>query len=201
MDEVTRVDFHCHSTFSDGALSPRELGERLAAAGVAFAALTDHDTVDGLQAFGPALARRGVGFITGVEITVILDGDEEAHLLAYGFDPTHGELRQTLHALRQTRTPGVQSITASMRNKGSYDAPGPDSKTRPSAASNGRLHAADAIALIHRAGGRAFIAHPLTLQRDLLRLEAILAGLKEKGLDGMERTCQRGGASTTAHAG
>ena len=54
-------------TSATAILPPEALAERLAAAGVVGAALTDHDTVDGLAAF-PARSRgAGIGFIPGVE--------------------------------------------------------------------------------------------------------------------------------------
>ena len=184
MKATTRVDLHCHSTCSDGALPPRELAERLAAAGVAVASLTDHDTVEGLPAFSQALARRDVGFIPGVEITTQCEG-EEAHLLAYGFDSAHAELQETLRSLRQARTPAVHSITDALRARGPSRAGEANGEAR-SAAPTGRLDIADAIALVHRAGGRAFLAHPLVLRPDLDDLATLLAGLKAKGLDGIE---------------
>ena len=117
MKATTRVDFHCHSTHSDGTLEPRELAQQLAAEGVAFAALTDHDTVDGLPAFHQALSHRGLGFIPGVELTVQYQG-AEAHLLGYGLDPEHPELLATLASLRQIQAPGLHSIAGSLRQRG-----------------------------------------------------------------------------------
>lgn len=86
MDRTTRVDFHCHSAISDGYLSPEALANRLADAGVHYAALTDHDSIAGLARFARAAAARGVVAIPGVELTALL-GDRPVHLLAYGFDP------------------------------------------------------------------------------------------------------------------
>jgi len=61
MNATTRVDLHCHSIHSDGTMTPRELAQLLHAHGVAAAALTDHDTTDGLPEFRDALARHGIG--------------------------------------------------------------------------------------------------------------------------------------------
>jgi PAS domain S-box-containing protein len=180
MTASIRIDFHCHSTCSDGSLSPEMLADRLAAGGVAFAALADHDTLDGLDAFRNRLTRHGVGCISGAEITTRLRG-HEAHLLAYGFDPDHPELRANLAALRHAREPRVESIAGSVRHHriqlaGTAVQPAPD----------GTLETADAIALIHRAGGSAYLAHPLLLEPDPARLDAMLPGLKAAGLDGIE---------------
>ena len=45
---MTNVDLHLHSNYSDGVLSPAELVDRVADAGVELMALTDHDTTAGL---------------------------------------------------------------------------------------------------------------------------------------------------------
>jgi PAS domain S-box-containing protein len=182
MSTPIRVDFHCHSSLSDGALAPEALADLLANAGMAHAALADHDTLDGLEPFRKRLASRGVGFLTGVEITVQWRG-REAHLLAYGFDPDHAELRATLAAIRQSREPGVDSIAGSVRKNRL-------SLTRASAptaaGADGRLAIKDAIDLIHQAGGSAFLAHPLLGEPDCDSLEALLPDLKAAGLDGIE---------------
>lgn len=85
LDKTIVVELHCHSSFSDGTLSPEPLAELLAKKGVRFASLTDHDTVDGLDIFESACRKNGIGFIPGIELTTILDG-KEIHLLGYGFD-------------------------------------------------------------------------------------------------------------------
>ncbi len=182
MKATTRVDFHCHSVFSDGALTPREIAEFLAAEGVAVAALVDHDCVDGLQEFRQTLARRDVGFITGVEITTQCCG-QEAHLLAYGFDPVNPELLSVLRSLRHSRAPEVQSIAGSIRHRGS---PVLEEAGATEVGPEGRLDILEAIALVHRAGGRAFLAHPLLLKADPDELEQLLEQLKNQGLDGLE---------------
>lgn len=184
MTGTARVDFHFHSTYSDGVLSPRELALQLAADGVAFAALTDHDTVAGLTEFADALAQQGIGFIPGVELTVQLQG-REAHLLAYGIDPSHPDLQATLLSLQQAQGAGRHSIAESMRLRGPAST---DDRQPPpvSAASGSELGIGQAIALVHRAGGKAFLAHPLVFEPDLARLRDLLLNLKQQGLDGIE---------------
>jgi CBS domain-containing protein len=182
MTTTIRVDFHCHSTFSDGGLSPEDLADRLADAGVAYAALADHDTLDGLEPFRTRLARRGVGFLSGVEITTWWRG-RETHLLAYGFDPEHAELRAALAAIRQSREPGVDSIAGSVRK---HRLSLTRAAASPAVGADGRLAIEDAIGLIHRAGGSAFLAHPLQLEPNPERLDGLLPDLKSAGLDGIE---------------
>ena len=46
------ADLHCHTTASDGTLTPRALLQRAAAAGIDLLAITDHDTVDAYVELG-----------------------------------------------------------------------------------------------------------------------------------------------------
>lgn len=99
------VDFHCHSDVSDGYFSPESVAQKLAAAGVRYAALTDHDTVAGLARFQLAAERRGVVVVSGVEVTALYEG-REVHILAYGFDPKS----RGLHALFTKPWGAVEAI-------------------------------------------------------------------------------------------
>jgi hypothetical protein len=74
------VDLHCHSTASDGALSPARVVEAAASAGLSACALTDHDTLAGVAAARAAGARLRIRVVAGVELSV-MDGDKELHLL------------------------------------------------------------------------------------------------------------------------
>ena len=111
MSQDQRIDLHCHSSCSgDGHLTPEALVARLAAAGVRHAALTDHDTIEGLAAFRREAERRGIGSLPGVEITCAFQ-EKEIHLLAYGFDPDHDALGETLRAIRETRSQQRASLS------------------------------------------------------------------------------------------
>ena len=74
-------DLHTHTTISDGILSPAELVNQAAAAGVAYLAITDHDSTDGLaEAKRAAAAHPGLTLIPGIEISTDVP-DGEAHML------------------------------------------------------------------------------------------------------------------------
>ncbi|MEZ4637223.1 MAG: hypothetical protein R2856_20090 [Caldilineaceae bacterium] len=81
---------------------------------------------------------------------------------------------------------GVHSIAGSLRRIGTNHPVNGEDGPSASAAPHGRLEIGDAIALIHRAGGRAFWAHPLLYEADLAQLGGCVAELKGKGLDGLE---------------
>ncbi|HSW38527.1 MAG TPA: DUF294 nucleotidyltransferase-like domain-containing protein, partial [Acidobacteriota bacterium] len=176
-----RVNFHCHSNLSDGSLRPEELAEELAASGVRYAALTDHDTIDGLGAFDNVLDNHGIGALTGVEITVE-EAPEDLHILAFGFDPENQGLRQILRRRRETRNNGFRDdfrkLWGYLRSLIGWNAPPSTEKIMTGAAS--------VIRAIHRAGGTAFLAHPLAVCPDMERLDQWLDKLKQLQLDGVE---------------
>ena len=144
MTETILVDFHCHSIFSDGELAPEAVASKLAAAGVRFAALTDHDLIDGLAQFENELNKHGIPCISGVELTTQHHGTE-VHLVGYGFDPENPKLNATLATLRQTRSVEVHSIAASIRKSGNVRSRENDASLVFSAAPNGHLEIKDAI--------------------------------------------------------
>ena len=74
------VDLHMHSTASDGSRSPEDVAAAAHAAGITAVALTDHDTVAGVDAARAAGARLGLRVITGVELSADDDG-REIHIL------------------------------------------------------------------------------------------------------------------------
>lgn len=63
------LDLHTHSRHSDGVLAPAELARRLVRAGVRWAALTDHDTLAGVDEFRREGALHGLRVLPGVEVS------------------------------------------------------------------------------------------------------------------------------------
>jgi len=93
---VPNVDFHTHSTFSDGSLEPERLAVWLASRGARYAALTDHDTIAGCARFRAALTRQF-----------------EAKLILTALDATRGrriEAAQRLGIGRNTITRKIQEL-------------------------------------------------------------------------------------------
>ncbi|ADI01834.1 PHP domain-containing protein [Syntrophothermus lipocalidus] len=98
------LDLHVHSTASDGLLTPPELVEEAVAAGLEGMALTDHDTVAGVEAaWAYARARHSsFWFIPGIEMNTDV-GPHEVHVLGYFIDPRYEPLLNRLEEIRQAR--------------------------------------------------------------------------------------------------
>jgi 3',5'-nucleoside bisphosphate phosphatase len=95
-------DFHCHSSVSDGLLSPNEVARRAAANGVDLWALTDHDDLGGLGEARAVAEAAGMRFVNGVEISIEWNG-VPIHVVGLGFDAAHPALVGGLDGLRLGR--------------------------------------------------------------------------------------------------
>lgn len=84
------IDLHTHTTASDGQYSPAELVGKARNAGVQLLAITDHDTVNGLEEGSKHADKVGLRFVPGIEISA--QDMEEIHILGYGIDRTNPEL-------------------------------------------------------------------------------------------------------------
>lgn len=83
-------------------LSPTQLIDLAARTGVDAIALTDHDTTEGLAEAQAAARRAGIGFVTGVEISVSW-GSTTLHVVGLGIDPESAALREGLESIRVGR--------------------------------------------------------------------------------------------------
>ncbi len=100
------VDLHTHSTASDGTLTPTELVEVCRVEGVTTVALTDHDTIEGVEEAAAAGAARGVTVIAGIELEIEYAAPGAFHLLGLGLTRRSSELTSFLsgvHIMRQDR--------------------------------------------------------------------------------------------------
>lgn len=114
---MTIYDLHCHSTASDGVLSPRELVLRASERGVHVLALTDHDELSG-QAEAAEVARQvGLRLINGVEISVTW-GNVTLHVVGLNVDPLDPVLLHGLARNRGGRTERARRIGAELAKLG-----------------------------------------------------------------------------------
>jgi predicted metal-dependent phosphoesterase TrpH len=103
-------DLQSHSTYSDGALDPAAVVAAAASAGVRLLALTDHDTVAGVNAAQAAAAELGIGLIPAVELSTVDELGEDFHVLGYGIDHTDAGLAGLLEAWRGDRAARIDRM-------------------------------------------------------------------------------------------
>lgn len=95
------VDFHTHSSCSDGSMSPEELVRHAKESGLSAIALTDHDTFAGVERAKAEGERIGLTVVTGIEISTVSDG--ETHILGFDFDTSNKELCEVVEEIQEQR--------------------------------------------------------------------------------------------------
>ncbi|MCP4714546.1 MAG: PHP domain-containing protein, partial [Deltaproteobacteria bacterium] len=96
------IDLHTHSAASDGHLSPADLIAYAQEKGLQAIALTDHDTVEGLDAALKAGRDLGLEVIPGIEISAVHPGGT-MHILGYFIDHTEREFLDKIEVLQLAR--------------------------------------------------------------------------------------------------
>ncbi|MFI2810533.1 MULTISPECIES: PHP domain-containing protein [Microbulbifer] len=112
-----RVDLHCHSTASDGILSPEALVSRAKSHGVSLLALTDHDTLAGLAAARAAGAAEGVSILPGIELTASW-GRRQVHIVGLNVDPASAALASAIRERERLRRERAARIAACLEKRG-----------------------------------------------------------------------------------
>ncbi|WP_440997704.1 PHP domain-containing protein [Arhodomonas sp. SL1] len=138
MPALSPIDLHCHSTASDGVLSPADVVARAAVNGVRVLALTDHDTVAGLEEAGKAAQRLGVQLVSGLELSVARPGGD-LHVVGLGVDPADAGLRRLLAAQASARRERAERIAGKLADAGVPD-PLAGAEREAGGADIGRVH-------------------------------------------------------------
>jgi 3',5'-nucleoside bisphosphate phosphatase len=100
--KVINADLHCHTRASDGSLNADTIVEIAHARGINLLAITDHDTVANVSVARAEAKRRGVGFVSGVEISAQWH-DVGIHVVGLNLDETNAALLQSLSLTRKLR--------------------------------------------------------------------------------------------------
>lgn len=224
-------DLQSHSRHSDGELPPSGVVDAATAAGVELLALSDHDTVAGVQEAAAAAKRIGIRLVPAVEISAVDRVGADLHILGYLIDAADPALLERLACSRMDRERRTDAMATTLRELGfeldqrPLEARAQDGKpigrphiakavvahpanadrlareglTEPSAflaayliegkpGFRSREHpsVAEAITMIHEAGGVAVWAHPFwDVSEPALVLDAI-DRFRADGIDGVE---------------
>ncbi|TXK94627.1 phosphatase [Methylococcaceae bacterium CS1] len=119
-----KYDLHCHSNFSDGALSPTDVVLRAIEHGVTTLALTDHDTVTGLFEAQQVASQHALNLVPGIELSCIWN-KKTFHILGLNIDPKNTELlagTQQLQKIRMERAKKIASKLEKNKIPGAFDA-------------------------------------------------------------------------------
>jgi len=118
MDEPALIyDLHCHSTCSDGILSPSELVSRAKSKGVDVLALTDHDSIAGLAEARVAAQACGLDLINGIEFSCQW-GSRGVHVVGLGLNVDSPELLAVIEGQAQRRAERNEVIAKKLAKAG-----------------------------------------------------------------------------------
>jgi len=99
---MSGIDLHVHSMFSDGTFTPRRIVALARERDLSTIALTDHDTIAGLDEAASAGEELGVEIVPGIEFSSVYEGNG-VHVLCYYMDVENADLLEELHRLRDDR--------------------------------------------------------------------------------------------------
>lgn len=112
-----QIDLHCHSTASDGILSPTELVSRAKTQDVTLLALTDHDTVGGVAEARRAGEALGVSILSGIEFTAGW-GRRSVHVVGLNVDCSATSLQGGIAVRDRLRAERAEQIAARLEKRG-----------------------------------------------------------------------------------
>lgn len=111
-------DLHLHSYYSDGTCSPKYLVDKAVELGLSVIALTDHNTVKGLDEFISEAGKQGIDPIAGIEFSVDYKG-RELHLLAFGIDKKYfAEIEEKMNEYLKIRERTNREMVEALRSDG-----------------------------------------------------------------------------------
>lgn len=114
---IKKIDFHTHTTASDGIYSPRELIDLAVRNGLVAMAITDHDTVDGLSDAMEYARSIGFRLYPGVEFSIEYETGS-FHLVGLDIDYRNEKLRDTVKRLAEYRSTRAHRIIDDLKSHG-----------------------------------------------------------------------------------
>lgn len=207
------LELHCHTTYSDGTLTPTELVKTAVKAGVKALAITDHDTLSGWHEAIAAASVCDIEIVPGLELSTV-HNDRSLHIL--GFYPNPDQLNPPLSERLEGRkrrsaqmvaklaalgypielpelgegmAPGRPHIAAALVKAGYVKSPQEAFERwlgddQPAYVHYEKFSIADGIALLRNCGAVPVWAHPYLFRGGTV--EAVLKELVEAGLMGVE---------------
>jgi len=208
-----KADLHLHTTASDGSMTPSQVVAWAKKGGIEAMAITDHDTVKGIEEGMEAAKAAGIKFVPGIEVSTY--SICEIHILGYNIDYKNKDFLEKIAWLQNQRKERNIKIGEKLNSLGikldvDFEADGLGrmimaremvkegychditevfdkylGTSGKAYASVRRMMPLDAVKLIKEFGGFASIAHPKKFLLDK-RLPILVDGLKNYGLDGIE---------------
>ena len=138
------ADLHIHTYYSDSTYTPEEVLQNAVAAGVDCIAVTDHDTVEGVQPVKDLTTRYGVEVLSGVELSAEEEG-RDIHILGYCIDCQNSALLSALRHFQDIRIERIHIMLEKLAVMGVHDITFEEVDAQTKADVVGRLHLAQLL--------------------------------------------------------
>ena len=135
-----KADLHCHSTFSDGTLTPHEILELAKLKNLQAISITDHDNIDAYKNLKALQDISNIDIIPGVELSAQLNS-HNVHILGYSFNLNSSQLLNFCHE-HQIRRTKRNNLILQLLSKQSLDISEKELKAKSPSGSVGRPHIA-----------------------------------------------------------
>jgi len=112
--EEFRADLHCHTTCSDGTVTPQQIIQLALDRGLQGLSITDHDTIAAYKEAIPAAQANNLPLISGIELSAV-HRETSVHILAYSFSLASSAIEkfcQRHHYRREMRNQAVLDLLA-----------------------------------------------------------------------------------------
>jgi hypothetical protein len=117
-DDRPTFDLQSHSTHSDGALTPKEVVREAKQAGVQLLALTDHDTVSGVDDAIEEARAQALELVPAAELSALYGDYEDFHILGYRINHHAPHLNEALTDFRKDRDDRARAMAAKLGDLG-----------------------------------------------------------------------------------
>lgn len=136
-----RADLHCHTTCSDGSVTPEKIIELALERELQGLSITDHDSINAYATAIPAAQKLGISLITGVEFSS-MHKDSTVHILGYSFSPTNPII---LHLCERHQTRRLERNRAILERLAAHGMPLSEEEINACEGTVGRPHIAAAM--------------------------------------------------------
>lgn len=113
---ASQIDLHCHTTASDGALTPEALVDRALSRNIETLAITDHDTMAGYRQVKDYANEAGLNLIPGIELSSQWRGIG-IHVVGLGMDPSHPVMVEAERSQTEVRRNRGKTIAERLSKK------------------------------------------------------------------------------------
>ena len=111
------ADLHIHTYFSDSSSSPQEVINDAVKAQLSCIAITDHDTIDGVELTRQLAQKHDIEVLNGIELSSEFNG-KDIHILGYCFKDQNGELKILLAKIQAMRIERVKLMIEKLNKLG-----------------------------------------------------------------------------------